>query len=600
MEAQRASWTYSAAQAALVVVLLSLFLPWLRLTLPGTAAVSVGGFALMRGYSLAEGLTLTALMTLNLGLLVTIATLVLSLWSRDRGGASLLVAGSVAAAALVLISVVYTLVAPGKALSAAGLEIAPLPGFFVALAALALAFLAARAAAPQRWRDDLPDGVRPYFERAPLAAFALGLSSGFPFAMIGATLTSRLAQDGIDKSTVTAFALAILVYNLKWLWAWIVDGVRIPLVGQLGQRVSWLLVAGVLVIAAVINLALVDPDPANIMPTVVAAVLVGIAGATYDIVIDGYRIEILEPRQLGVGSGMTQYGWRIGSAGAGALALVVAARFGWQAAYIACAAFALPAMLTGLVIGEPSRHRAPAERKGFVRVAKSIWGPFAQFFSREGALIVLLFVLVHKIGDTLSQLTVRLLFDDLGFTNDEIAFYDVGLGFFAYMIGIFVGGFLYTRIGMARSVLLSLILMALSNLSFAGLAAAGHSNLGMAGAMVFENMASGFGGVVVIAYFSALTDLRYTAAQYALISAAASILGRLVTGTTAGSLIESIGYVNFYLLTFAVAIPGVLLFWWMLATGLVDRSIGSAGIEGQGDARAPDPEAADRRAEPAA
>ncbi|HVJ03055.1 MAG TPA: MFS transporter [Sphingomonas sp.] len=419
--------------------------------------------------------------------------------------------------------------------------------------------------------------MRPYVERAPLAAFALGLSSGFPYAMIGATLTSRLAQGGIDKSTVTAFSLAILVYNLKWLWAWAVDGVRIPLLGRLGQRVSWLIVAGLLVIAAVINLALVTPDANNIMPTVIAAVLVGIAGATYDIVIDGYRIEILEPRQLGVGSGMTQYGWRIGSAGAGALALVIAARLGWEAAYIACAAFALPAMITGLILGEPQRHRAPAERKGFVRVAKSIWGPFAQFFAREGALIVLLFILVHKIGDTLSQLTVRLLFDDLGFTNDEIAFYDVGLGFFAYMIGIFVGGLLYSRMGMARSVLLSLVLMALSNLSFAGLAAAGHSTLGMAGAMGFENFASGFGGVVVIAYFSALTDLRYTAAQYALISAAASILGRLVTGTTAGRLIEAMGYVNFYLLTFVIAIPGVLLFWWMLHTGLVERSIGTAG-----------------------
>lgn len=103
------------------------------------------------------------------------------------------------------------------------------------------------------------DGIRPYLEKGPLAALALGISSGFPFAMIGATLTTRLAQDGITKSTVTAFSLAFLVYNLKWLWAWIVDGVKLPLIGRLGQRVSWLIVAGVLVIAAVTNLALVDP-----------------------------------------------------------------------------------------------------------------------------------------------------------------------------------------------------------------------------------------------------------------------------------------------------------------------------------------------------
>jgi PAT family beta-lactamase induction signal transducer AmpG len=428
--------------------------------------------------------------------------------------------------------------------------------------------------------------LKPYAEKAPLAALALGISSGFPFAMIGATLTTRLSQDGITKSTITAFSLAFLVYNLKWIWAWTVDGVRLPILGRLGQRVSWLIFAGFLVIAAVANLALIDPNPADMMPMAIAAILVGAAGATFDVVIDAYRIEILEPRQLGVGSGMSQYGWRIGSAGAGALALVVAGRAGWEAGYLACAAFALPAMLTGLIVGEPARHRDPIERRGVRAVAVSVWGPFRQFFSREGALIVLLFILVHKIGDTLGQLTVRLLFDDMGFTNDEIAFYDIGVGFWAYLVGIFVGGILYARMGMKRSVLLSLVLMAISNLSFAGLAAVGHSNLGMAGAIGFENFSSGFGGVVVIAYFSALTDLRYTAAQYALISAAASIVGRFVTGTTAGRLIDSFGYVNFYIMTTVVALPGILLFWWMMHTGLVDRSIGTAGTEGEGDARA--------------
>ena len=428
------------------------------------------------------------------------------------------------------------------------------------------------------------DGVRPYLERAPLAALALGVSSGFPYAMIGATLTSRLADSGIDKKTVTAFSLAFLVYNLKWLWAWVVDGVRLPVLGRLGQRVSWLVLAGVLVIAAVVNLALVDPA-SGIGATATAAILVGAAGATFDIVIDAYRIEILEPRQLGVGSGMSQYGWRIGSAGAGALALVVAERSGWSAGYLACAAFALPAVVAGLIVGEPARHRKPGERRGMGEAVRAVWGPFVQFFARPGALLVLLFILIHKIGDTLANLTLRLLFDDLGFTGDEIATYDVGVGFLAFLVGIFVGGVLYARMGMKRSVLLALVLMALSNLSFAGLAASGHSNLGMAAAIGFENAASGFGGVVVIAYFSALCDLRFTAAQFALISAGASIVGRFVTGTTAGALIEAMGYVNFYLLTTAVALPGVLLFWWMARTGLVDQSIGSAGVEGPGDAR---------------
>ena len=437
------------------------------------------------------------------------------------------------------------------------------------------------------WRARLPEGVRPYTEAAPIASFFLGISSGFPFAMIGATLTTRLAQDGIDKKAVTAFTLAFLVYNLKWLWAWVVDGVRIPVLGRLGQRVSWLLLAGVFVIAAVINLALVDPQT-SLLQTAYAAILVGAAGATFDIVIDGYRIELLKPRQLGAGSGMSQYGWRIGSAGAGALALIIASRMGWEAAYLACAGLALPAMLTGLFMGEPERHREASQRKGLAELSASITGPFVEFFKRQGAMLVLLFILVHKIGDTLANLTFRLLFDDLGFTNDEIAIYDIGVGFWAYLIGIFIGGFLYARLGMKRSVLLSLVLMAVSNFSFALLAQAGHSNWGMAGAIGFENFASGIGGVTVVAYFSALTDLRFTASQYALISAAASIVGRFLTGTTAGALIEAMGYVNFYLLTTLAAVPGILLFWLMMRSGLIDSSIGSAGkvngdAEGEGE-----------------
>jgi PAT family beta-lactamase induction signal transducer AmpG len=438
------------------------------------------------------------------------------------------------------------------------------------------------------WRDALPAGVRPYTEASPLASLFLGISSGFPYAMIGATLTTRLKQDGIDKSTITAFSLVFLAYNFKFLWAWIVDGVRLPLLGRLGQRVSWMLVTGALVIASVVNLALVDPA-ASIGAVVTAAILVGIAGASFDIVIDAYRIEILEPRQLGVGSGMSQYGWRIGSAGAGALALVVAARSDWSVAYLACAALALPAMLTALFMGEPQRHREPAERKGIAGSVAAVWRPFTEFFARQGAFLVLLFILLHKIGDTLANLTFRLLFDDLGFTNDEIAIYDVGVGFWAYLIGIFIGGILYAQLGMKRSVLISLVLMAVSNFSFALLAMAGHSNLGMAGAIGFENIASGIGGVCVVAYFSALCDLRFTASQYALISAAASIVGRFLTGTTAGAAIDAIGYSNFYLLTTAAAFPGIILFWIMMRSGLVDSSIGTAGKAGEGDVRSEQP-----------
>ena len=426
-----------------------------------------------------------------------------------------------------------------------------------------------------RWADP----IKPYLERAPLAALFLGISSGFTFAMIGATLTTRLAQHGINKSAVTAFALTFLAYNFKFLWAPIVDNVRLPVLGRFGQRRSWLWVVGVLCMAAVAFLGFADPDQ-SLLLVAIAAITLGVCGATFDIIIDAYRIELLEPRQLGVGSGMSQYGWRIGSAAAGGLALVLAARYGWAAAYLACAVFALPAMLVGAVMGEPARHREPAQPRGVVEALVAYFSPLIEFLQRQGALVVLLFVLIHKIGDTLANLTLRLLFKDLGFTNDEVAFYDVGIGFVALLIGIFVGGILYARLGMKRSVLVSLVLMAVSNLSFAGLAAAGHTNIGMAAAVGFENFASGIGGVTVVAYLSALCNLRFTATQYALLSALASIAGRFLTGATAGGLITAIGYVNFYLLTTLIALPGVVLFWYMIRSGLADLSVGSAGKDG--------------------
>jgi len=419
--------------------------------------------------------------------------------------------------------------------------------------------------------------VRPYLERAPIGALLLGISSGFPYAMIGATLTTRLAQSGIDKRSVTAFSLAFLVYNLKFLWAPAVDRVRLPLLGRCGQRRSWLWLSALAVAASIVFLGLADPA-ASLASVALAAVLVGVAGATFDIVIDAYRIEILEPRQLGIGSGMSQYGWRIGSVSAGALALLVAENYGWSLAYVLCAFFALPAVVTGFWLGEPARHRAPAPVKGLGAAVSSVVGPLSEFFRRSGAWLVLLFVLIHKIGDTLANLTIRLLLQDLHFSNEEIATYDVGFGFIAYLVGIFVGGVLYVRLGMKRAVLLSLVLMAVSNLSFAALAHMGHDNGMLAFTIGFENVASGIGGVVVVAYLSALCNLSYTASQYALLSAAASVVGRLVTGTTAGALIQDMGYVAFYLLTTLVALPGVALFAWMMRRGLVDRAITEADV----------------------
>src|SRR5262245_25691709 len=420
---------------------------------------------------------------------------------------------------------------------------------------------------------------RAYLATATLAALFLGISSGFTYSMLAATLTTRLSEAGIDKRSISAFALALLVYSFKWAWAPLVDRLHIPFFSrQFGQRRSWLWIAAVSVVLSVIFLALSDPA-VDIRRVAFAAVLLGFCGATFDVVIDAYRIELLEPAQLGVGSGMSQYGWRIGWALAGGLALTVAARSNWTIGYVACAPLALPALLTSLIMGEPRRHHDVTPKRGASELLDAFISPLKAFFRRPGAWAVLLFLLVHKVGDTMANLMIRDLLVGLGFTKDEIAFGDVGIGFVGLLAGIFVGGILFERMGLKRSVMVSLILMGVSNISFAVLASSGHSMPGLAFTIGFENFATGIGGVVVVAYLSALCNLAFTGTQFALLSAAAAVVGRFLTGATAGALIERFGYTNFYLLTTLLAAPGVAIYSVMIRSGLVDRSLGSAATK---------------------
>jgi PAT family beta-lactamase induction signal transducer AmpG len=297
---------------------------------------------------------------------------------------------------------------------------------------------------------------------------------------------------------------------------------------------------------------------------------VGFTGATLDIVIDAIRIEWLRTDQMGAGSGMTQYGWRMGAYIAGAGALVLASRLGWGAAYAASVLLFAPALLAAFWLGEPERPQAKPPRPGLAAaIADSIVAPLRDFLGRPGAGLVLLFVLLHKLGDTVCQLSVRLFYNDLGFSKDEVAFYDVSLGLFGMLGGIFVGGLIYKRLGLSLSVLVSLVLMGVTNLAYAGLALVGHQVWVMALVQGFENFASGIGGVTIGAWLALLCDRRFTATQFALLSSAAAIAGRAFSSGTAGALIESLGYGQFYLLTTVMALPGILLFLWLMRSGLV-------------------------------
>jgi MFS transporter, PAT family, beta-lactamase induction signal transducer AmpG len=527
--------------------------------------------------------------------------------------------------------------------------------------------------------------VKPYTQRAPLAAFFLGISSGLPFTLLAATLTQRLSEGGIERKTISAFALVLLIYSIKWAWAPIVDRIKLPFASTFGQRRTWLVLCALATMGGIFLLANANPAD-GVQKVLLSALVLGFAGATYDIVIDAYRIELLEPQQLGVGSGMSQYGWRIGAFLAGTIALWGAATVDWRFGYIACAPLAMSAVIVSFFAGEPKQHKLRewpqrADQKSYLkfvfavplilaaawgldnllasnilfRIAifgliypvfdltvrrlhdlgrsgflalllvvpslatftgsfnifvgacvvafaliaylalkggdlgansygespatlekRNVMGPMVEFFRREGAWLIFIFVLVHKIGDTMANLMVRDLFVTKGFSKEEILFADVWVGFFALMIGIFVGGIVYARFGMKKAVLVSLLLMGISNLSFAVLASIDRSVPMMAFTMGFESFASGVGGVAIVAFLSAVCNLQFTATQFAMLSAAAAILGRFLTGSLAGRLIDGMGYPNFYILTTVAAVPGILLFWILSRRGLVDKALANA------------------------
>jgi MFS transporter, PAT family, beta-lactamase induction signal transducer AmpG len=416
----------------------------------------------------------------------------------------------------------------------------------------------------------LAAGIKPYLTKPALAALAFGISSGFPYTLLAATLTQWLSEEGITRKAVAIFSWVLFTYNLKIFWAPLVDNVKLPLLsGFLGQRQSWLVVASIALVAAILNLAMQSPK-LDLKFFAISAILVGIAGATFDIVIDAFRIELLKASDQGVGAAMSQYGWRMGALITSNIVLTIAAASSWKFGYMAASSVVLFGLIAGLWIGEPpAREKALAAVAGQSSIKRTVVDPLSDFFTRPGAWIVLLFILFHKIGDTLGQLMVRNMLVDLQFTKAEIKWADVNFGTLCLLIGIFLGGVLYARLGMRKSVLISLILMMISNASFAVLAAAGHHVPMLAAAMGFENFASGVGGVAVVAYLSSLCNLAFTATQFALFSAAASILGRFLTGAFAGGLIDNYGFVNFYLLTTVAALPGVLLFAYLWKAGFV-------------------------------
>ncbi len=422
--------------------------------------------------------------------------------------------------------------------------------------------------------------IAPYFRKRPFAALLLGISSGFPLTLLLGTMTFWLARVGIEKSTI-GFAVGLTTpYTLKFLWAPLIDRIRLPiLTGWFGQRRAWLFFVQALLFGAIWMLGASDPAR-NLGLFAFWAIMTSFLSATQDIVIDAYRIEILPDEELAHGTAANQLGYRIGSALiAGVVTVALASpqglNLGWALAYGLTAFCVIPGALAALWVGPGAHERAVAvdpEARGGSWLEITIVSPFREFFSRRGAVLILLFVLIYKVGDAMGQVMLNPMIVDLGFTDAEFIAINKVVGLWGIIVGTALGAPFLAWLGMGRALFVSGMLMMLSNLTFAVLASRGHDSTWLAIAVMTEQVTSGIGLTVFVTYLSGLSNLAFTATQFALLSSFAAV-GRTWLSAPAGIAAEQLGWVGFWILTTVVALPGLLLLWLLWRRGFVVESV---------------------------
>jgi len=431
-----------------------------------------------------------------------------------------------------------------------------------------------------------------YRDRRVVAILLLGFSSGLPLALTGQTLQAWLTEAQINIGTIGLFAAVGIPYSLKFLWAPLIDKLALPpLTTWLGRRRGWMIATQALLIAAMIGLGSSDPMAA-IGVTAAWAFLLAFASASQDIVIDAWRVEMLEERQLAAGAAAIVFGYRIGMLVSGAGALYLAQYLGnWFLVYAVFGVLMLVGIATILLAGEPAPSDAREDRARSAEIAAflarrpainptvgnvvawiyvAVIGPLREFASRPSWLAILLFVLLFKFGDALAGSMSTTFYLKLGFQKIDIANVAKVYGFAATFIGLFLGGWLMNAIGLIPALWVAGILQMLSNLMYVPLAYTGDSLTMLAVSVGIENLTGGMGTAALVAYLSALCNVSYTATQYALLSSFSAV-GRTGLSTTAGYLAEAFGWVGFFLLTVAAALPGLLLLLWLTRRGAATR-----------------------------
>ena len=410
-------------------------------------------------------------------------------------------------------------------------------------------------------------GWRYYLQEKVLVIFFLGFSAGLPFPLVYSTLSAWLEEAGMQRSTISTFAWLGFAYSFKFIWAPIVDSLRLPLLTKwLGRRRSWMLLAQLSIGAALFVMSGVDPVR-NTEAFALIALAVAFSSATQDIVIDAYRIECAEHRMQGVLAAAYQYGYRVAMLISMAGALALATYAPWSVTYMAMAGCMVIGLLTTLWCKEPNESAAAFVYAGKTFAQKtaswfahSVAEPLTDFFNRFGrfALVMLAFISLYRISDYVLGILANPFYLDIGYSKIQVALIAKTYGLWISLAGVAVGAWAVVKLGVARCLVIATVLIASTNLFFAAMVIVGPEPWMLVITISADNVAQGFSGTVLIAYLSSLTSMSFTATQYALLSSVMSLLGKFTAGYS-GEVQESIGWLGFFLYAAALGIPAIML-----------------------------------------
>ena len=412
---------------------------------------------------------------------------------------------------------------------------------------------------------------RIYLQPASLRMLLLGFAAGLPLLLVLGTLSFRLREAGIDRSTIGYLSWVGLAYGFKWVWAPLVDRLPIPFfTHRLGRRRSWLLLSQSMVMLGLVGMAISDPSQ-TLGPVVWCALLVAFGSATQDIALDAFRIESADPTQQAALAASYQTGYRLAMIWAGAGVLWVAAwvqgdnaagyvHAAWQAAYLVMAASMMVGCITVVMSKEPVPAALPPARNVKEWLQGALIAPFADFLKRYKwqAVLILSLIAVYRISDVVMGIMANPFYVDMGYTKAEVATVTKVYGVLMTLLGAFIGGVMALRWGVMRILMLGAVLSALSNLLFAWLSAHGHDVNALIAVVSADNLASGIASAAFIAYLSSLTNVQYSATQYALLSSMMLLLPKFIAGFS-GDYVNAHGYADFFTATAWLGLPVLVL-----------------------------------------